>query len=145
MRVDDPDAPPGSAAALAAIAARVDVLTATTTTFRNMVSDQVNSYVHHTREMVADLVGRNAEARADARTIVQIGADVAACREGLRDMSAALEELTDKVTHQIGAIVVGLERLTDEVTAIRRRTPVRAREATSSERTRTPRRGSEPR
>lgn len=139
----------GDVRALAAIAARVDVLAASTTTFRNMVSDQLNKYLSQTRELSAEAASRAELYRqAQERGIEQLGTHVAACRQGVQELSRAVEDLAQTVAAQFEDLTTRLAELTSEVTAIRRRTSLRPREASAdqpAERARGGRRGTQPR
>jgi hypothetical protein len=128
------EVPDDFAGALAAVAARVDSLTAVTVTFRDFLS----SRMHETSERVlgAALAGAENAQRA-LRLTEQTGADFRRTFEALDSaverLAGAVDELTAEVAAQHKDLAGTVADLAEEVRVLRRRTTVRGRSAAIDE------------
>ena len=106
-------------ATLAAIAARVDVLAAVTTTFRNQLADRISQTEDHLSELVhlQREVPAGLETRV-GRRLDQIEAAVAGAVRTMSDVSTA-----------VGGIQEALAALAEDVQGVRRRVAMRGRGA----------------
>jgi len=125
---------PGLSRALAAIAARVDVLSSTTVTFRNLVSDRYQEQTRWVSELMSETTAEIARAtRVQERAVNELRTQVEEVWRLLLEMSAsttALAAAFDAHVTETGAALAGI---TEELQGIRRRMQVRSRPASDAD------------
>ncbi|MEY2565768.1 MAG: hypothetical protein QOE35_297 [Actinomycetota bacterium] len=113
-------------AALAAVAARVDVLSSATVTFRNVVADKVSDYTERVSHAIAEHSSALEQAmKGRDRVIGEIGSDLHSLSTRLHQLEGSVEELTDLLGVFRSEVNGTLESIADQVQALRRRTAVR--------------------
>ena len=92
-------------AALASIALRIDALTSTTSTFRNLVSDRLTDYADQVGRMAAGAAGDLDDYRhLHERSLEQIRRSVADAEENLRKLSRTVGDLELKTVALVAAV-----------------------------------------
>lgn len=119
---------------LAKVVARVDALSSTTATFRNLVSDRVSEFTERVVQVASDTA---ADVEMQRRLAVK---DMGDLRSGMAWTNAAVDALTasvaalagdvERVSQELGS---QLERVAEEVQTLRRRTAVRSRATAGTE------------
>lgn len=119
---------------LARIVARIDTLTVTISTYRNLTSERVSGYTERVAQMVTH-VTRDAEEyrRFTGVSLDELRRDLGAVTATLDRVAASVEVATREMSETRAQLSARLDGLTNEVQTIRRRTSVRPRTAGSEE------------
>ncbi len=92
-------------AALASIALRIDALTSTTSTFRNLVSDRITDYAEQVGRLAANAAGDLDDYRhLHERALEQIRRSVGEAEDNIRRLGRTVGDLDSKVGALVGAV-----------------------------------------
>jgi hypothetical protein len=119
---------------LGKVVARVDALTAATTTFRNLVSDRVSEYTERVVQVVSGTVADiDEQRRLSERDMTQLRSGMARANAAIDRLTASVDTLAAEIDRVAGELGSQLDRVTDEVQTLRRRTAVRSRSVADAE------------
>ncbi len=92
-------------AALASIALRIDALTSTTSTFRNLISDRITDYAEQVGRLGASAAGDLDDYRhLHERALEQIRRSVAEAEDNIRRLTRSVGDLDSKVAALVAAV-----------------------------------------
>jgi hypothetical protein len=118
----------GGPATLAAIAARVEGLTAATVTFRNALAGQVTEYTQRVSDAIAEQsASLELAIRGQHRAIGELTSQLHAVSGRLGEVTTSVDDLVQVVEQFRSDVAASLESISEEVRTLRRRTPVRPR------------------
>ncbi|MEY2477463.1 MAG: hypothetical protein QOG87_2778 [Actinomycetota bacterium] len=125
---------PGLGRALAAIAARVDVLSSTTVTFRNLVSDRYQEQTRWVSELMTETTAEISRVtRVQERAVADLRTQLDEVWRLLLEVSASTDTLAAAFDAHVANTGSALASLAEELKGIRRRTPVRSRPVSDAE------------
>ena len=102
-------------AALASIALRIDALTSTTSTFRNLVSDRITDYAEQVGRLAASAAGDLDDYRhLHERALEQIRRSVGEAEDNIRRLTRSVGDMDSKV----GALVAAVRDSGDAIDSI---------------------------
>ena len=119
---------------LAGVVARVEALTAATVTFRNLVSDRVSEYTERVIQATAAAAAEaDEQRRMNDRALADIRTGLARTNAAVERLAATVDGLPAELERVAADLSAQLDRVTDEVQTLRRRTAVRPRSAGRAE------------